>query len=118
MLTQEQRETNRRELVDAIFEQTGPERTGRFSWDGGRWIGQTLHLDGQHLTPDAEVAFVRGGDAVITLKRAGRVLITATTSWSRNFQATAQNVVTAALVAYSTTPVYQDDERAWRVWNS
>lgn len=119
-LTAEQRQANRTELIDEIFSQTSPERTGRISWDGGRWQGQKLLLDGQHLTPDVEIEFKKGGEAVVVLRRPSRPqpLATATTSWSRNFKATAQNIIAAVTVAYYNTSEYESDEQRWSHWNS
>jgi hypothetical protein len=57
------RDANRKALVDAIIEQTRPEKTGQFSFDGFSWSedGSRLRLNGDFDTPSVTLTFLKKG---------------------------------------------------------
>ena len=58
-----ERDENRKRLVDAIIEQTKPEKTGQFSFDGFSWSpdGTRLRLNGDFDTPSVTLTFLTVG---------------------------------------------------------
>ena len=67
-MANEQRQTNRDALTDAIIEETAPEKTGTFCFDGFMWDKSkpVLRLMGDHGTPDFTLTFFEGGKVLVT----------------------------------------------------
>ena len=90
---------NRQELAEAIWDETRPEKSGTWCWDGGMWDEKLpiLHLYGDHGTPDFTLTFFKD-----------RVLVSpdANTSWAKTVEVknyndlkkVAKDIVAATLI--------------------
>jgi hypothetical protein len=68
MITEQQRDQNRQELILAIVECTSPAATGKFHWDGFEWQSKNrLMLYGDHGTSDFQITFTGNGQVEIRI---------------------------------------------------
>ena len=102
MQTKETKEENRKLLLEAIIEETKPEKTNAWCWDGMSWDENKpiLHLWGDHCTPNFTLTFRRskGRDLVIVTPDSNPSWSKTVTADFKDLRRTAADIVACTLV--------------------